>query len=301
MTATHLYPSQCYLGEGPFWHAGRNSCFWVDIENRKLFEYPWGGGPNFGDGVAPRVAATVWQFDRRVSLILPDNEGRLLLGMQGGISLFDPGTGAQEWLLDIEKELIKHRCNDGGIDAEGRLWVGTLHMDFDEGAGSLYCIGEDRVPVLKRDSVTISNGMVWSLDNQRLYYIDSPRRAVESFLFDRATGNIVFEKIVVRIPANMGGPDGMTIDEEGMLWVAHWGGFGVYRWNPQTGELLDSVKVPVPNVSCCAWAGSALDHLIITTARQDLSEEELLSYPQSGDLFVAKVGVRGVAGRNCVF
>ena len=291
MNATHLYPSQCFLGEGPFWHAGRNSCFWADIENRKLFEYPWESAE----------AATVWQFDRRVSMILPNKEGRLLLGMQGEICLFDPATGEREWLLDLEKDLIKHRCNDGGIDCEGRLWVGTLHMDFDEGAGSLYCIGEDKVPLIKRDSVTISNGMVWSLDNKRLYYIDSPRRAVESFLFDRATGNIVFEKIVIRIPESMGGPDGMTIDEEGMLWVAHWGGFGVYRWDPKTGDLMDSVTLPVPNVSSCAWAGKELDHLIITTARQDLSEEELLRYPQSGDLFVVKMPVRGVAAQNCRF
>jgi sugar lactone lactonase YvrE len=293
MNATLLYPAQCFLGEGPFWHAGRKSCFWVDIENRQLFEYPW-QAPSEG-------AATVRQFDRRVSLILPDKQDRLLLGMQGGLAAFDPGTGDLQWLLDIEKDLSRHRCNDGGIDCEGRLWVGTLQLDFDEGAGSLYCIDQDKVLRKKLGSVTISNGMVWSLDNKRLYYIDSPRRTVQTFFFDSTTGNIQFEKVAVRIPADMGTPDGMTIDEEGMLWVAHWGGFGVYRWNPLTGELLDSVKLPVPNVSCCAFAGKELDHLIITTARQDLSEEELVRYPQSGDVFVAKMAVRGIAGNICKF
>ncbi len=304
MNATLLYPAQCFLGEGPFWHPERKSCFWVDIENRRLFEYPW-SALSSETGLAQRSPPpgnpTVWQFDRRVSLILPDNQGRLLLGMQGGIAVFNPGTGDLQWLLDIEKDLPRHRCNDGGIDCEGRLWVGTLQLDFDEGAGSLYCIDEDKVPRKKRDSVTISNGMVWSPDNKRLYYIDSPRRTVESFIFDRTTGNIQFEKVAVRIPADMGGPDGMTIDEEGMLWVAHWGGFGVYRWDPLTGELLDSVQLPVPNVSSCAFAGEELDHLIITTARQDLSEEELIRYPQSGDIFVAKLPVSGIAGNTCKF
>ena len=324
MNATLLYPAQCFLGEGPFWHAGRESCFWVDIENRRLYEYPWQVSPpgttaifpvqstvttlvgesSFSEAGMTRQSpppdtATVWQFDRRVSLILPDKQGRLLLGMQGGIAVFDPATGEQQWLLDIEKDRARHRCNDGGIDCEGRLWVGTLQLDFDEGAGSLYCIGEDKIPRKKLGSVTISNGMVWSLDNSRLYYIDSPRRTVQSFLFDRATGDLQFEKIAIRIPPDMGTPDGMTIDEEGMLWVAHWGGFGVYRWDPLTGELLDSVKLPVPNASSCAFAGKELDHLVITTARQDLSEEELMRYPQSGDVFVSKMPVRGIIDNSC--
>ena len=98
MNATLLYPAQCFLGEGPFWHAGRESCFWVDIENRRLFEYPWQTPtpettnvlptPSAEIGLAertpPPAAATVWQFDRRVSLILPSQQHRLVLGMQGG-------------------------------------------------------------------------------------------------------------------------------------------------------------------------------------------------------------------------
>jgi sugar lactone lactonase YvrE len=93
----------------------------------------------------------------------------------------------------------------------------------------------------------------------------------------------------------------MAVDEEGMLWIAHWGGFGVYRWNPIDGKLISKLSVPVPNVSSCAFAGENLDHLIITTARQDLTEEELKKYPQSGDLFYAKVPVKGTTMNKCAF
>ncbi|MDR3715717.1 MAG: SMP-30/gluconolactonase/LRE family protein [Puia sp.] len=298
--ASLLYASQCYLGEGPFWHAGRKSCFWVDIEGRRLFEYAWPSpAPQDWKKLPESTRVREWQLGTRVTMVVGDQEDGLILGMEGGLAKFDPDTGELRWLVDIEKGIPKHRCNDGGVDSEGRLWVGTLHMDFDEGAGSVYCIGEDKIPRKKLEGVTISNGLVWSPDNTRLYYIDSPRRRVDTFLFDPASGDIRFEKIAFTIPAHLGGPDGMTIDEEGMLWVAHWGGFGVYRWNPATGQLLGSVKVPAPNASSCVFAGENLDHLVISTARQDLSAEELAKYPQSGDVFVARLSVRGLPHYAC--
>ena len=289
MNARLLHTSQCFLGEGPCWHPGRNSCFWVDIENRRLYEHAW-----------PRDAQVhEWTFDRRVTLVVIDTDDKLILGMEGGVMRFDPDTGERQWLADVEKGYEKHRCNDGGVDPEGRLWVGTLHRDFTPGVASLYCIGEDLVPRQKIADVTISNGIAWSRDNTRLYFIDSPRRCVASYLYDAASGHIEFEKIAVQIPEGMGDPDGMAIDEEGMLWVAHWGGYGVYRWDPRTGALLDVIKVPVPNVSSCAFAGESLDHLVITTAQQDLTAQQLKEYPHSGDTFVVQVPVKGTPGQRC--
>ncbi|HEY8967962.1 MAG TPA: SMP-30/gluconolactonase/LRE family protein, partial [Puia sp.] len=265
MNARLLYASQCFLGEGPCWHPARKSCFWVDIENQRLYEYQWPKGK----------FVRQWIFHHRVTLVVIGEDGNLLLGMEGGIMRFDPDTGKSRWLLDLEKNLAKHRCNDGGVDRQGRLWVGTLHRDFITGVASLYCIDEDLVPRTRLSGVTISNGMAWSQDDTRLYYIDSPRRRIESYLYDAATGQIEFEKVAVQVPDGIGDPDGMTIDEEGMLWVAHWGSFSVHRWNPRNGQMLDTIRVPAPNVSACAFAGESLDHLIITTARQDLSLEQL--------------------------
>jgi sugar lactone lactonase YvrE len=141
--------------------------------------------------------------------------------------------------------------------------------------------------------------MAWSLDNKRLYYIDSPTRKVQSFIFDASSGNIQFEKDIIHIQKQNGDPDGMAIDDEGMLWIAHWGGFGVYRWNPATGEQIGFIELPVPNVSSCVFAGDSLDHLLITTARQDLSEDDLKKFPQSGDVFIAYPGVKGVEKFAC--
>ena len=285
-----LYPAQCFLGEGPLWHPVRKSCFWTDIEARKFYEYSW-----------PDQTVRTRIVDYKVSLILRDKHEQLLLGLNGGLARYDLNEDKLVWLLDIEKEMLDHRCNDGACDTNGRLWVGSMHSEFITGAGSLYCVDDDLALQKKLDQVSISNGIAWSPDNLHMYYIDTPRRTVSSFSFDQASGNIEFESEAVHIPAKLGAPDGMAIDEEGMLWIAHWGGFGVYRWNPENGQLLDRINLPVPNVTSCAFSGEHLDQLVITTARQDLSEDELEKYPGSGDVFIARPGVKGLRKNKCRF
>ncbi|WP_343704092.1 SMP-30/gluconolactonase/LRE family protein [Chitinophaga sp.] len=284
MTASVLSNTACILGEGPVWLPATRKLMWVDIEGKTLYEYDWG-----------HRTTACWQMGHRVTLILPLHQSsNLLLGMQGGLAAFNPASGCLQWLADLEKDLPLHRCNDGACDPQGRLWVGTLHMQFNEGAGSLYMMDGQLQLHRRLPGQTIPNGLVWSLDNSRMYYIDSTRRCVQSFLFDAESGNITFEKTAFKIPPLMGSPDGMTIDAEGMLWVAHYGGFGVYRWNPLTGALLEKIGLPAPNVTACVFGGDNMDTLFITTARQEMSEEALRLYPQSGSLFQVRTGVKGL-------
>jgi sugar lactone lactonase YvrE len=290
LKATVLYASRCYVGEGPYWHAERKSCFWVDIEERNIFQHNWVTG-----------VTTFRKLQHRVSLVVQNEEDQLILGLQGGIARYDFDTEKLDWLLNLEKDKDDHRPNDGKVDSQGRLWLGTMHCSCDQGAGSLYCM-DDNLNCQKRYAgLTISNGLAWSLDNTRLYYIDSPTQKVRSFLFDETTGEIAFERDVIQIPIEAGSPDGMAIDEEGMLWIAHWGGFGVYRWNPMNGECIGKVELPIPHVSSCAFVGPELDHLLITSARIGLSPEELDKYPTSGDVYVLKMPVRGTLPNKCLF
>jgi sugar lactone lactonase YvrE len=284
MAADSFYPSQSVLGEGPMWHSGRKTCFWVDIETKQFFEFDW-----LDHTMKSRKLAY------RISLIIEDNSNQLLLGLQGGIAKYDLLTDRLHWLIDIEKEYPDHRCNDGVCDNRGRLWIGTMQLDFNQGAGSFYCVDEKLNLSRKIKNVTISNGVAWSLDNTRMYYIDSPTQSVQAFRYDEYSADIRFEKVVIDIPRGLGTPDGMAIDEEGMLWIAHWGGFGVFRWNPADGKMIGSLKLPVPNVSSCAFVGEERDHLLITTAREKLTDQELKMYPESGNVFIASPGVKGIA------
>jgi sugar lactone lactonase YvrE len=283
LKATVLYGSRCYLGESPYWHAERKSCFWVDIEERKIFEHNWVTG-----------ATDFRNLPHRISLVVQDKDDQLILGLEGGIARYNFDADTLHWLIDLEKDKEGHRTNDGKVDSKGRLWLGTMHRSFNQGAGSLYVICENLNCQKRHTGVTISNGLAWSLDNTRLYYIDSPTNKVQCFQFDEKTGEIAYEKDVIHIPNKMGSPDGMAIDEEGMLWIAQWGGFGVYRWNPMDGRCIGKVELPIPQITSCAFVGPDLDHLLITSAREDLSMEDLEKYPTSGDVYSLKMPVRGM-------
>src|SRR5690606_26544697 len=234
MEASTLYPSQSILAEGPLWHKERKSCFWVDIERGVLYEYTW-----------HTKALKTWSFDYKVTMVLPEQGNKVILSLNRSIARFDLEAEELEWLVDLENKLTNNRFNDGKCDSRGRIWAGTMDMSIKEGAGALYCIEKNGLQK-KIKNVTISNGLAWSLDNKIFYFIDTPTKKVQAYFFNEDNGEITFDKTTILIPADMGSPDGMTIDEEGMLWIAHYGGFGIYRWNPTTGELLDKITVPAP-------------------------------------------------------
>lgn len=282
ITAKELYPSANIIGEGPVWHSERGSFFWIDIEGQKLHEMNWAN-----------QQVKIWDMPQRIGMAAVADDGNLVVALQDGIAKFNFKTEALEWLQDVEKDMGNNRANDGKCDSKGRLWLGTMDVQATQTAGTLYCIdGKNIIPQL--GSLTIANGMAWSLDDSIFYFIDSPQRKIDAYLFDATEGNIIFTRTVVEVPEAMGMPDGMCIDEEGMLWVAHWGGFCVARWNPETGKLLSRIELPVSQVSSCVFGGDNLDHLFITTARVGLSADELLKFPASGNVFIAKPIVKGV-------
>jgi sugar lactone lactonase YvrE len=275
-------PAQCLLGESPYWSLERQSFFWVDIENGKLFEHHIESGNT-----------KTYTFPHRLAVVLEGKDGKLILGLDRKLASFDLETEELTWLLEVESDLPLHRFNDGKVDPKGRIWIGTLSTKFTEGAGSLYCISEQNRVDKKLDKLTISNGMVWTEDSETFYFIDSPTRQIKAFDYSLETGEIKFRKIAVTVPEELGTPDGMCIDKEGMLWVAHYGGSGVFRWNPDSGELLAKIELPVRHVTSCCFGGKNLDQLLITTAQENLSEAQLKEFPMSGDVLLVKMKTKG--------
>jgi len=258
------------------WHKGRQSFFWVDIEGKIIYECRWSNRK-----------VTTKTLDRRVSLVLEtDDADRVVLGVQGGLMYYDLETNETEWLCEIDREIKDNRTNDGGYDPKGRIWVGTMNVNCDKHKGALYCFDDGRL-IKKVDKMTIPNGIAWTRDRKTMYHVESGDRVVNEYDFDIETGAISFNKVAIHVPDDLGSPDGMCMDNEGMLWIAQWGGFGVCRWDPQTGALLDKIEVPAPNVSACAF-GPNKNLMLITTAIQGLSPDELRKYPGSGDTFIVE-------------
>ena len=288
MKPTTLFASQCILGEGPYWHADKKSFFWVDIESGILYQHE----------LATKKTKTR-KFDHRLTLVVEGKGDQLILALDRKIARYDLVTEKLEWLAEVEKDEKLNRFNDGKCDAKGRLWAGTLHREFTEGAAAFYRIGTDLKVEKQLEKISVSNGLAWTEDNKTMYYIDSPTHEVKAFHFDLEKGEIEFDRVAVKIPDGMGTPDGMTIDREGNLWVAHYGGSGVYCWNPTNGELVHKIELPVQNATSCTFGGENLDQLLITTASENLTEEQLKEFPQSGDTFLVKTNTQGYLPNKC--
>ena len=282
LNALLVLDEKTILGEGSIWHPKENKLYWIDIEGKILHIYD----PVLKVDKQLKVGS-------RVGTIVPVQNGGALLALQSGIHKIDTKTGKLTFIINplIDSNI---RFNDGKCDPSGRFWVGTMALDSRIKGGVLYRFDKDKTVHLMLDSVSISNGIVWTADKKTMYYNDTPTGTIQAFDYDDTSGNITNRRVAVKIPNGIGAPDGMTIDVEGNLWVALWGGGIVGKFNPLTGELIQKIKVPAPNVSSCAFGGKNLDILFITTARQWMNQEQLKKYPLSGGLFSVKPGVRGV-------
>ena len=172
--------------------------------------------------------------------------------------------------------------------------AGTMAYENPTNQGSLYRLDTDLSVHKIFGDVAISNGIIWSLDHTTMYYIDTLRKSVRAFDYADETGDISNERVIINVPEEVGMPDGMAIDSEGMLWVAHYGGSCVSRWNPNTAQLLEKIDLPVTQVTACAFGGPNMDILFITSAAQELDAAELERQPLAGGLFSIKTPYQGV-------
>ncbi|WP_053366412.1 SMP-30/gluconolactonase/LRE family protein [Bacillus sp. FJAT-27245] len=275
--------AKAILGEGPSWDRKSGVLYWVDIEGKKVHLFNPGTGENRAIDVGQMVGAVV-----------PRESGGAVVALESGFHFLNIETGRLEPICDPETGLETNRFNDGKCDPAGRFWAGTMDKNGSGKNGSLYCLEPSLSFKKKLGGLGISNGLAWSQDNRFLYLIDTPTGKVARYNYELETGEISEPKDVVTMPDGEGFPDGMTIDEEGFLWIAHWAGGKVSRWNPETGEKVADIMVPAVNVTSCAFGGPDFSELYITTARNGMSDEELERFPHAGGVFKVKPGVKGM-------
>ncbi len=273
------------LGEGPIWWEG--SLYWIDINAPRLHIY-----------TPATQAKQSFVLDELIGTVVPRAGGGLLLAQESRLCAFDPQTGTAEPLPWPEDKPIVNRFNDGKCDPQGRLWVGT--MGRDEPTGSLYRIDPGLQVTEMLGGIRISNGLCWDESRGRFYYIDSPTGNIDAFDWEPESGAISGRRTVARLPdGETGVPDGMTIDTEGRLWVAVFGGHGVHCIDPDTGQSLEKIAVPVPKTTACWFGGEALDELYITTASIREDAASLKAHPFAGSLFVCRPGASGHPATPC--
>jgi len=277
--------AQAELGEGIFWHPTEKCLYWLDIEGRSFNKFD------------PKTRINISeQLDRRVGCVVPTTENSFLFAGEGGIEEYWAETEEWAFLANPEKEKPSNRFNDGKASPDGRFWFGSLNMNHEKNQAAFYVMEHDGTVRKILDGLTNSNGIGWSPDGKTLYHIDTPTRQVSAFDYDAELGEIRNRRVIVQFPESLeyGYPDGMTVDAEGMLWIAHWGGSRVTRWNPASGEMLAAVKIPATQVTSVAFGGEKLDTLYITTARRTLTPETLRGQAYAGGIFAVTPNVIGL-------
>ena len=252
------------LAEGPRWDAATRRLLWVDIEGCEL---------HILESEEDRAIG----LDAMVGAAAPTSSGAVLVALADRLALVDLADESVRTLVRLPHGSAL-RSNDGACDAAGRFWIGTMGLDQTPGAGALYRYDGRLQRVL--DDVTISNGIAWTRDDTRMYYIDSPVQRVDIFDFELASGRVDDRRPFVSIDESEGIPDGLTVDDEGGVWVALYGGSCVHRYD-ESGHLDAVLAVPAENVTSCCFGGDDGRSLFVTTAAPD------------GNVYVTQPGVSG--------
>ncbi|HWP99072.1 MAG TPA: SMP-30/gluconolactonase/LRE family protein [Vicinamibacterales bacterium] len=278
------------LGEGPVWDDRRQRLVWVDILERRVHRFDPASGRCESRTVPRPVGAAALAED-----------GSLLLAVQGGFAWLDFDADRYALVAEVEADRPDLRMNDGACDPAGRFWAGSMAFDERPGAGALYRVDPApadgpapfgaRVTQVLRD-VTVSNGIDWSSDRRRMYYVDSGTRRVDVFDFDVEHGTIANRRPLVEIEREAGVPDGLTVDAEDHVWVALWGGGAVRRYAPD-GRLDRAIPLPVTHPTSCAFGGPDLADLFVTSATVALAPADRARQPGAGGIYRLRPGVAG--------
>ena len=269
------------LGEVPVWSAAEQALYWVDVRAPCIRRRDDATG-----------AVQSWPMPELAGCIaLRAGRRGLIVGLRSSVALFDPATGTLEQFPAPHAGKPQMRFNDGKCDPQGRFWVGSMD-DVGRGpVGTLYRFDAGKYTAVL-EGIAVPNGLCWSPDGTTMYFVDSLGPVIWSYPFDPASGEPGERRLFARLPEGAGMPDGATVDADGFMWSACYGGSLVTRYAPD-GSVERSIAVPVSQPTSCAFGGADLATLFITSASQRLSAEALQRQPLAGALFALRTGTRG--------
>lgn len=278
-----VLPVQATLGEGPVWVERERALWFVDIKNHKVHRFH----PASGDHKS-------YDAPCQVGWVLPTADGRFLAGLQQGLAVFDPGSGAFDVVATPEAHLPGNRLNDAAVDPQGRVWFGSMDDAEEADCGHLYCFDRGDVRPAGLSPVCITNGPAVSPDGRTLYHTDTLGRVIHKVAINH-DGSLGQPEVFATIDQRDGWPDGSVCDSEGCVWIGLWGGWRARRYAPN-GEILAEVRFPAANITKIAFGGTDLCTIYATSARKGLDAAALDGQPLAGNIFAFEVDVPGLPG-----
>ena len=277
-----VWPAATILGEAPYWSQEEGALYWLDIDGKSIFRFDPASGER---DTFPQP----YEF----GCIVKRDRGGFIGGTNKGIALVTNDLKTVEIFADPEKDIASNRFNDGKCDRRGRFWLGSTDIKETDPTGALYRVEKSQNVDRQFSGVIVANGLGWSPDNRTMYFTDSGLRKIHAFDYDIDTGSIANRRDFVVVAPQEGIPDGLTVDAEGYVWSAHWGGSRITRYDPN-GRVDRVIEMPVPLVTSLAFGGPNLDKLFVTSARWDMTDDQIKAAPHSGGLFVLDVNCQGL-------
>jgi sugar lactone lactonase YvrE len=279
----HYFSIQNELGETPIWVPEENSLYWVDFIRNTIF----------------RIDVETKQHesftpDMSVRGLRRRGPNGWLVITDAGLAFWDSKSNQCQFIVDPFKNEPNLEFNDGAIDRQGRLLVGSFNAaDHDAPDGSLYRLDADRSLHKIDENIALSNGIAISPDGKTVYASEMSAYRINAYDYDAATGTLANRRVFVTLPEDGSKPDGLTVDSQGFLWAAHWGGWRVARYDI-AGKLEREIRLPVELATSMGFGGENLDELYITTAWYDLSDQQRQAQPLAGDLFRVQTDIKGI-------
>lgn len=277
LTADLVQGGRAFHGEGPVWDSHAGVLRWVDMLAGDVLSTEPTSGSTSRMHVGTIAAA-----------VRPRHRGGLVMALERGFALVDGSERSFRYLGDLWRDPTV-RMNDGGCDPQGRFYCGSMAIDERPSAGSLHRIDPDGSVTEVLTGLTVSNGLAWSPDGAIAYFVDTATQRIDQFDFEPLKGEFHNRRPLVSVPLAVGRPDGLTVDAEGGIWLALWGGGAVHRYTPD-GQLDATISVPVKNVTACAFGGETLEDLFVTTSQLHAPDSDTTS---AGHVYRVRPGVRG--------
>ena len=274
------------VGESPVWD--HDTLRWVDITGRAVH------------ALAPDGALSSHLMPDLPCFVALRRGGGAIVGLRREVCYLDLRSGRLQHWFDVEPDRPDNRCNDAGVDPLGRLWFGTMQSNLEpSGAprtatavtGALYRVDPDGTCTRVLGDIGLPNTLAWSPDGTTMYFGDTAQNRIRRYRLDLDGGIASTQDF--HGPPPVGHCDGSTLDSEGYLWNARFGGGCVVRFAPD-GSVDARIDLPVTNPTSCCFGGEDLRTLYVTSARFGLTDAELAANPAEGALVVLSTDVEGL-------
>jgi sugar lactone lactonase YvrE len=277
------WKSNCLLGESPIWCDNTQSLFFIDIVGKKILRWKDSHKKDF-----------YTTSKEPGSIVLSNQSGTILCAMEHELcSVYLNKDNFSYKTHFIFNELKENRMNDGKCDPAGRFWVASMNKTCQDNSGKVWRINRDFSCKEMIGGFSVGNGFGWNPEGTIMYFTDSEKRVIYSYMYDLSTGDLGARSVFAKIPIILGKPDGLAVDSDGFVWSAHWDGWRVTRYQPD-GKIDRVIKMPVPRPTSIAFGGKDLDILFITSASVGLRKKDITNAPLSGSLFSLKLDTAGL-------